>query len=43
MGLTAKGLSSLAIPPNGKQLAFRAMSEASNEIWVMENFQKPEK
>lgn len=43
MGLTAKGLSSPSVRPDGKQLAYHAVSEASNEIWVMENFLKPVK
>jgi Tol biopolymer transport system component len=43
MGLIAKGLSSPSVRPDGKQLAYHAVSEASNEIWVMENFLKPVK
>lgn len=38
MGLTAKMLSSPGISPDGRKIAFRAVSEAVNEIWVMENF-----
>jgi Tol biopolymer transport system component len=43
IGLTAKGLTSPSVRPDGKKLAYHAVSEASNEIWVMENFLKPEK
>jgi Tol biopolymer transport system component len=43
VGLTAKGLSSPSVRSDGKQLAYHAVSEASNEIWVMENFLKSEK
>ena len=38
VGLAAKLLFSPSIHPDGKQLTFSAVSEASNEIWVMENF-----
>jgi TolB protein len=43
VSLTAKMLSSPCIHPDGRQLAFRAVSESANEIWVMENFLPDEK
>jgi len=43
VGLTAKRLTSPSVRPDGKQLAYHAVSGASNEIWVMENFLKPGK
>jgi Tol biopolymer transport system component len=43
IGLAAKRLTSPSVRSDGKQLAYHAVSEASNEIWVMENFLKPGK
>jgi Tol biopolymer transport system component len=43
IGLAAKSLTSPSVRPDGKKIAFHAVSEASNEIWVMENFLKPAK
>jgi Tol biopolymer transport system component len=43
VGLTATSLTSASVRPDGKQLAYHARSEASKEIWVMENFLKPGK
>jgi Tol biopolymer transport system component len=40
VGLTGKSLSSPSIHPDGRHLAFRAGSDDSNEVWVMENFLK---